>query len=330
MRLYILKERVMKTFTKSIEEKVIAGQIITMEEALKLAQSKETSELYTAADRVREKYNGNKVDLCTIMNAKSGRCSENCKFCAQSAFYQTGVENYPLVDLDNAVATAKENELAGAHRFSLVTSGKGLSGKDFEKVIQIYETLRKETNLKLCASLGILTLQQAVALRDVGVTMYHHNVETSRSFFSNICDTHSYDDRLDTIRNVMEAGLEVCSGGIIGMGETMQQRLEMAFELRELGVKSIPVNVLNPIKGTPLESNVIMDAEEVLKTIAIFRLINPSAYIRYAGGRNALGELQRQGFKAGVNAALVGNFLTTVGNSIAEDIEMVTSEGFEV
>lgn len=308
----------------------MAGKEITFSEAIELYQTEDLEELFGAANRIREKFTGNKVDLCTIMNAKSGKCSENCKFCAQSAHYSTGVEVYPLVDVEKALKLAKENEASGAHRFSLVTSGKGILQKDWEKVLTIYKVLRKETNLKLCASLGIISYEQALQLKEVGVTMYHHNVETSRDYFPKICTTHTYQERIDTIKNVLRAGLDICCGGIIGMGESFEDRINMAFEIKELGVKSIPINILNPIKGTPLENLKPLEPQEILKTMAVFRFIIPDSFIRYAGGRSALGELQRQGLKAGVNAALVGNYLTTVGNKISEDIQMIKEEGLEV
>ncbi|MDK2799229.1 MAG: biotin synthase [Clostridiales bacterium] len=320
----------MKDFIKKVENKIMSGQSIVFEEAVQLSETENIEQLFTAANRIREKFKGNKVDLCTIMNAKSGKCSENCKYCAQSAHYHTGVQEYPLISVEEALERARENEKCGAHRFSLVTSGKSLSEEDFEKVIEIYKVLRKETGMKLCASHGIISYEQAVRLKNVGVTMYHHNIETSREYFDKICDTHSYQDRINTIKNVMAAGLDICCGGIIGMGESMEDRIKMAFEIKELGIKSIPVNVLNPIKGTPMENIEPLSPEEILKIMSLFRFIIPDGFIRYAGGRNALGELQNLGFKAGVNAALVGNYLTTVGNSISQDIEMIQKEGLEV
>jgi len=315
---------------EQLEEKILAGGQITFEEALALANTEDLESLFAAANRIREKFMGNKVDLCTIMNAKSGKCSENCKYCAQSAHYSTAVQEYSLISKEEALKMAKENEEAGVHRFSLVTSGKSLDQGDFDRIIEIYKYLRTETNLQLCASHGLLTKKEAQQLVEVGITMYHHNIETSRNFFDKICDTHSYDDRIETIKNVMAAGMDICCGGIIGMGETMEDRLEMAFEIRNLGIHSVPINVLNAIQGTPLEGTETLTPNEILKTMALFRFILPTGYIRYAGGRKALGELQNMGFRVGVNAALVGNYLTTIGNNIAEDIEMITGEGLVV
>ncbi|KAB2952124.1 biotin synthase BioB [Heliorestis acidaminivorans] len=321
----------MSQLFQHIKEKLEQGELITFEEALALSQAEiNNEELFALANKVRQQNKGDHVDLCTIINAKSGKCAENCKYCAQSVHYNTNVQEYPLISMEKVIAEAKENEKAGVHRFSIVTSGGSLSKQDFEKVLEMIKALRSETNLLLCASLGSISYEQALQLKTAGITSYHHNIETCRDFYKNICDSHSYDDRIDTIQNALKAGLDVCCGGIIGMGETMEDRLKMAFELRELAVQSIPINILNPIKGTPLENMPILSPEEILKTIALFRLVIPYSTIRYAGGRSALGEEQKKGFQAGVNAALVGNFLTTLGKSIDEDIKMIKDAGLEV
>ncbi|QEK11038.1 biotin synthase BioB [Crassaminicella thermophila] len=325
----------MKKLIEEVKKRIIDGGEITYEEALKFMGISEKDEemlkfLFDAANIIREKFVGNKADLCTIMNAKSGRCSENCKYCAQSAHHKTGVEEYDLLDYDKILKRALEMERDGAHRFSLVTSGRGIDEQDFEKLLNIYKRLSMDTNLKICASHGIISYEQAVRLKEAGVCMYHHNVETSERFYESICSTHNYQDRIDTIKNVKKAGLDLCCGGIIGLGENIEDRVKMAFEIKGLGIKSIPINILNPIKGTPLENQEKVSALEALKTMAVYRLIIPDGYIRYAGGRIALGEMQNIGFKAGVNAALVGNYLTTIGNKIVEDVKMIKGEGFEV
>ncbi|MCT4605561.1 MAG: biotin synthase BioB [Marinisporobacter sp.] len=325
----------MKTFIKEIEERILAGGEITYEEAVKLMEIDEKNEeilnvLFDAANRIREKFVGNEADLCTIMNVKSGRCSEDCKYCAQSSHYQTGVDVYGLLDYDKILERALEMQRDGAGRFSLVTSGRGMNGEDFEKLLKIYEKLVQDTNLKICASHGIISYEQAKKLKLAGVSMYHHNLETSKEFYGSICTTHTYEDRINTIKNVQKSGLDLCCGGIIGMGETIEDQVRMAFEIKGLGIKSVPINILNPVKGTPLEDTKKIAALESLKTMAVFRLIIPDGSIRYAGGRIALGDLQYVGFKAGVNAALVGNYLTTVGNKIVEDIEMIKKQGFKV
>lgn len=320
----------MRNIVSEIEDNVIKGQTISFEEAVRLSQTEDVEALFAVADKIRVKFKGNKVDLCSIMNAKSGRCSENCKYCAQSGHYYTGIEEYPLVCLEDALKMARENEQCGVHRFSLVTSGRAINGEDFYKIIEMIKVLKQETKLKLCASLGCISYDQAVELKKAGLTMYHHNVETSSDYFDEICDTHAHQDRMDTIKNVTAAGLDVCCGGIIGMGESMEQRIKMAFEINELGVKFIPINILNPIKGTPLEKAEKLNPIEILKTFSIFRFIIPNGSIRYAGGRNALGELQGVGLKAGVDGVMVGNYLTTVGNKISDDIRMIKGLGLEV
>jgi biotin synthase len=320
----------MDSFILAMEKKVLSGFSISFEEAEMLSQTKDAEALYSAANQIREQLNGSKADLCSIMNAKSGACSENCRYCAQSAHYQTGVKEYPLVNRKEVLKLALENESAGVKRFSLITSGNTLSPEDFEQIISIYQELRKKTKLDLCASLGKLSFEQSVLLKNKGITMYHHNIETSRNFYPKICTTHSYEDRIQSIQNIQKAGLPVCSGGIIGMGETMRDRLEMAFELKHLGIKSIPINILTPIPGTPLEKQPSLSPEEVFRTIAVFRFIHPTAFIRYAGGRKALGSEQSKGYRAGINAALVGNFLTTAGNTIAEDKRLISEQGLEV
>lgn len=314
----------------NLESKVNNEERLSFEEAMKLSKVSDLEALCKAADRIREKFNGNVVDLCTIMNAKSGKCSENCKYCAQSSHYKTSVDEYSLVGLEEALKLARENELCGVNRFSLVTSGRGLSGKEFEEILRIYEVLRAETKLKLCASLGILNYEQLLALNKVGVTKYHHNIEASRNYFNKICTTHSYEDRINTIENAKKAGMTICSGGIIGMGESLEDRVNMMLELSKLQVSSIPINVLNPIKGTPLEGSEPLEEGEILRTIALFRFINPKAFIRFGAGRNFLREYGKSGFTSGINATITGNYLTTSGNNIADDKAMVKELGLEV
>ena len=323
----------MVEFIKEIEKKILEKQDITFEEAVKLStiDGKENLEqLYSSANKIREVFSGKEIDFCTIMNAKSGRCSEDCKFCAQSAHYKTDVEVYGLVSKEAALKLAKENESEGVNRFSLVTSGKGINGIEFEKVLDIYEELNKEVKMHLCVSLGIMEYEQFLKLRDKGITMYHHNLETSREYYDEICTTHSYDERIDTINAAKKAGLNICSGGIIGLGESLVDRVKLAFQLKELEVKSIPVNILNPIKGTPLENAESLSQEEILKTIAIFRFINPGALIRLAGGRNLIDEFGKNCFNVGANATITGNYLTTSGNKICDDMKMIRELKLEI
>lgn len=320
----------MENIISKLENKINKGELINYEEALELSKTEDIKELIKAADRIRDKFNGKVVDICSIMNAKSGKCTEDCKYCAQSAHYKTNIQEYGLVNEKEALELAKENEKCGVNRFSLVTSGRALTGEEFEKAVKIYSALRTEVKMDLCASLGIITKDQLEKLRDVGITMYHHNLETSRDYYKDICTTHSYDERIDTIKAAKAAGLRVCSGGIIGMGETMEDRIKMAIDLQKLSVYSIPVNVLNPVKGTPLENAERLTDEEILRTIAVFRFINPKSQIRLAGGRRLIAKDGQDCLRAGANATISGNYLTTVGNKIVDDIKMIKDVGMEV
>lgn len=326
----------MKTFLKSLKDKVLNREKINFNEAMKLVSISNDDgvleELCRAADEIREKFCGNKFDLCTITNAKSGKCSEDCKYCAQSAHFKTGAEVYPLISKDKALEEAKKVEKEGADRYSLVTSGRGLKGDSVEcnKLEEIYQHLKENTELSLCASHGISDKEALRKLFEAGVKTYHHNLESSRDFYGNICTTHTYDERVETIKYAQEVGLQVCSGGIWGLGESEEDRVKMAFELQSLGVFSVPINILMPIPGTPLENNTPLEPKEILKMIAIYRFILPEAFLRYAGGRIKLGELQEKGIRSGINSALTGNFLTTTGTTIESDKEMVRRNGYEL
>lgn len=323
----------MKSFIKDLEIKILSGEHINFQEAMTLTDIRnndDIEQLCLSANNIRKTLCGNKVDLCSIMNAKSGRCSENCKFCAQSVHYNTNAEVYNLVSKEAALKLAKENESEGVNRFSLVTSGRGITSSDFEKVLDIYEELNKEVKMELCASLGILEYDKLLKLKEREISMYHHNLETSRAFYKEICTTHSYEERIDTIKAAQKAGISVCSGGIIGIGESWIDRINLAFQLKELQIMSIPVNILNPVKGTPLEDSKNLSQEDILKTIAIFRFINPKALIRLAGGRNLIRDLGKECFNSGANATITGNYLTTSGNKICDDKEMIGELKLEV
>lgn len=327
----------MKKFIKRLKDRILKREKINYEEAINLSrisiEDKDTLErLCEAANEIREKFCGNNFDLCTITNAKSGKCSEDCKYCAQSAHFTTGAEVYPLISKEKALEEAKKVEVEGAHRYSLVTSGRGLKGDSIEcdKLEEIYRYLKDNTELSLCASHGISDEKALKSLFDSGVKTYHHNLESSREFYKNICSTHTYEERVETIKLAQKVGLQVCSGGIWGLGETEEDRIKMAFELQELGVFSVPINILMPIPGTPLENNKALDPKEILKMIAIYRFILPEAYLRYAGGRIKLGDLQEKGIKSGINSALTGNFLTTTGTTIESDKAMVRRNGYEI
>ena len=284
-------------------------------------------ELLACAGRLQKHFCGNHVDLCTIINGRSGRCSEDCKYCAQAACHHTGVEEYAFLPAEEILNSALANEQAGVNRFSIVTSGRALGGAEFDQAIVAYEKMKGALKIDLCASHGILNRQQFQRLKAAGVKRYHHNIETSRRYFPHICTTHSYEDRIRTIRLAQSEGLEVCSGGIIGMGETWEDRIDMALSLAELNIKSIPINALMAIKGTGLEGQPPLAAEDILRTVAIFRLINPEADIRLAAGRKLLPENGATAFRHGASASITGNMLTTSGTTIKEDLAMLEKLG---
>ena len=284
-------------------------------------------ELQAGAQLIQRHFRGRHVDLCTIINGKSGRCSENCKYCAQSARHHTGVDEYDFLPTEKILAVALANERAGVNRFSIVTSGRALDGKNFDKAIETYKVLRGKLTIELCASHGILNAEQLQRLKAAGVKRYHHNLETSRRFFPQICTSHTYDERINTIKLAQAVGLEVCSGGIIGMGETWQDRIDLALEVAALGITSIPVNILTPIKGTALENLPHLGAEEILRTIALFRYINPTADVRFAAGRNFLSDNGASALLNGASAAITGNMLTTSNNNIKADMKLLRSLG---
>ena len=314
---------------EGLTERVIDGYRIKREdsELIELLKSAELEELVKGADIVREKYSGDRIDLCSIIAGKSGNCGENCKFCAQSAFNHTSCDVHPLLDYDEIYKVARSNEEEGVNRFAIVNSGKGPSDEDFEKLIRIYKRLSEELNISLCASLGFLTQEQFDRLYAAGVRRYHNNIETSRGYFDKICTSHSFDDKVENIKRAKKAGLEVCSGGIIGMGEDIDDRIEMAFDLQELEISSIPINTLIPIKGTMLEGVKQLTEAEILRTVAIFRYINPEADIRLAAGRGLMENEGEKAFVGGANSAITGNMLTTSGATIRSDMVLVKSMG---
>ncbi len=313
-----------------LADEIINGKRLTRKDDLNFFLSCDLAELCKGADKIRQELCGSSFDLCSIVNGKSGRCSENCKFCAQSGAHCTGIEEYDFLDEESIMNECRHNEKKGVHRFSIVTAGRKLSDSDFEKAVSAYKRMKSECNIELCASHGLLSEEQFKILHDVGVTHCHANIETSERFFPNICTTHTYKDKIDCIRRAQKAGLKVCSGGIIGMGETMEDRIDMAVSLSELNIYSIPINALMPIKGTALETAHRLSEDEILRTVAMFRYINPTAYIRLAAGRNLMDNCGKRAFMSGVNAAITGDMLTTSGNNIDQDMEMLTKMGFEL
>lgn len=307
---------------EALKTRILAGGHITCDEALHLAETPEKETLYAAADEIRAHFIGDAIDTCSIMNAQSGRCSEDCKWCSQSRRFKTGVPEYPLVSDAEAVKMAQENSDNGVGRFSLVTSGRALKPKQVEAACQLYQAIRKAAPIGLCASMGLLRTPELQKLKDAGVERYHCNIETAPSHFPKLCTTHTFEEKQRTLREARAAGMKICSGGIFGMGETMAQRIEMAFALREMEVDSIPINILNPIEGTPLQGSAPLTDDEILVSIALFRFINPAANLRFAGGRNLISHIQEKALRAGISAALVGNYLTTLGASIEQDRAM--------
>lgn len=294
-----------------LAQEIINGRRITREDDLNFFLDCELKELCEGADRIRAHFVGDKVDLCSIINGRSGRCPEDCKYCAQSVHNHTNCEVYEFLPEEKILEMCRLNESEGVDRFSIVTSGRALSGEEFEKAVHAYESMHRECRIELCASMGFLNEEQLHRLHEAGVTSYHHNIETSRRNFPNICTTHTYDQKIETLKKVKAEGMCACSGGIIGMGETWDDRLDMAVSLAELGIDSIPLNVLMPIKGTPLENVPRLKEAEILRTIAFFRYINPEANIRLAAGRALLTNDGETAFRSGASATITGNMLTT-------------------
>lgn len=316
---------------KKLADEIIGGRRITRQDDLNMFLTCDLKELCEGADRIREYFIGDKVDLCSIINGRSGRCPEDCKYCAQSAHNHTSCEIYDFLPEEKIVEACKLNESEGVDRFSIVTSGRALSGEEFEKAVHAYETMHAECRIDLCASMGFLNAEQLHRLHEAGVTSYHHNIETSKRNFPNICTTHTYEQKLETLKLVKKEGMCACSGGIIGMGETWEDRLDMAVSLAELGIDSIPINALMPIEGTPLENQPQLTEDEILRTIAFFRYINPEANIRLAAGRALLTNDGEIAFQSGASATITGNMLTTVAcATIRSDKQMLENLGRDV
>lgn len=324
-----------KNICNPVLEKALAGQELTFKEANVLIDPKVTSlnELMQTANMITRHHFGNEISMCAIYAAKVGLCSGDCAFCAQSAHHTCDVSPIEVSALneDEILKNAKELWQLGVSSYSLVTSGEELTDGEFDRILHIFKRLSSETEIYLCASLGNLTLDRAIQLKNVGVSRYHHNIETSSSYFSQICSTHSYEDKISTIHVVRQAGMDICCGGIIGMGETLDQRIEMAFALRELDVSCVPINILNPISGTRLENQQPLNVDEILRTIAIFRLILPDKVLKFAGGREkALETYEYKGYLAGINSMIVGNYLTTSGKDFSQEIQNLDAMGLVV
>ena len=320
-------ESIIQNLYKRISEE---NHKVDFDEAMKLYSVADSNELFESANNLRKKFCPSTTSVCSIINAKQGRCSENCKYCAQSAWWKTDCPSSDVIDAKLALEKTKYAAANKISRLSLVTAGKGISGPDFEKVLECFKTITEGCpQVKLCASLGIISYEQMLRLKEVGVVRYHHNIECCESYYPNICTSHSYGDRIKTLQAAKKAELELCCGGIIGLGEGRAERVKLALALREIGPQSIPINILSPIKGTPLENAKELSKDEILRTIAVFRFIMPAATLRTAAGRKKLGRNGIDSFKSGANALISGDFLTIEGSSNDEDLQMLEELGFQ-
>ncbi len=317
----------------AVEERILAGGSILRHEAETLLSTPEeyVLRLLAAADHIRIHFKGWEFDSCSLINARSGRCSENCAFCAQSSHYATNCETYDLRSTDQILEAARSAKQAGASRFCTVTSGGALSARQFDALMESLERVHSEVQIQLDASLGFLDDQRVERLKRAGITRYNHNLETSREYYPSICTTHTFDQRVNTVSKALSNGLSACCGGIMGMGETPSQRLDLAFTLADLGVDCVPINILDPRPGTPLEGSVQPEPMEILKTVALFRLILPKATIKMAGGREKnLGDFQGTALRSGANGMIIRGYLTFGGRPVEDDLRMVRQAGFEI
>jgi len=327
----------MKTTIDSLKNRVLSGGAITKEEArellaIPLTDCETIDYLIEASHEITEKFSSKEAELCSLINAKSGACEEDCKFCGQSSHYSTNVETYPLLDEEVVLERAKEVEKMGAQKYCLVTAQRELKEKSFEKILNTFESLSKKTNLGLDASIGLLTDEKARRLKQAGVTMVNHNLEASENYFKDICSTHEYEDRKNTVRYVKKHGMQACSGGILGMGESQGDRVDLAFTLKELDVDIVPLNIMNPRPGTPLENVEKIEPLEVIKTVSVFRFILPKPVLKLSGGRevNLGDEWQPIALRAGANGLIIGGYLTTGGGEPVKDLKMLEKAGYSL
>ncbi|MBQ6002522.1 MAG: biotin synthase BioB [Synergistaceae bacterium] len=317
------------SYAEILASKVISGGKISKDEAMRLYYEP-LEEICAKADEIRKHFCADKFDVCTIINGKSGRCSEDCKFCAQSAHHKTNTESYPLLSPDELTEKAKRDFSKGVAHYGIVTSGRNLSDEEVDRVCEAVRKIKAETGISVCVSLGLLTEEQYRKLKEAGVVRVHNNLETSEKFFPKVCTTHKFSDKVKAIKAAQRAGLPICSGGIMGIGESVEDRIDMALSLRELGVKNVPVNMLNPIPGTPLALRQVLGEDELRRIIAVYRFILPDAFIRLAGGRGLLEDMGRECFESGANASISGNMLTTSGFSVESDMKLFDELGFKV
>ena len=320
-------------FLGTLHEKILKGGEASRQEALQLIQLEDPGEidaLIQTAGEITRSLHGSRARLCSIVNAKSGLCAEDCSFCSQSVKFSTRVKRYPLLDSGTILERARQAEERGAHEFCVVTSGARLTSAEFEKLIEILSLLRKEISIHLDVSVGFLSLAQAFRLKEAGVRRANHNLQTSSQFYDQIVSTHAYSERRATLKALREAGLEICSGVILGLGETREARVEAALELREFNHECVPINLLDPRPGTPLAGHSLLGPMEIVKTIAVYRLVLPRAPLRLAGGRRLqLGPFQKLALRAGINGLIVGELLTTPGSPLEEDLLNLKEAGYE-
>lgn len=309
---------------KDLADKIIDGYEITKEEALELYDAP-LDELRESASKITSHFFKEAIELCCISNGKCGKCSENCKFCSQSRYYNTEIQQSVLKSVDEFFKEAQANDKRGVHRFSIVTAGVRLSKAELKTIAQAYKKISSELKISCCGSLGLLDYDDFVMLKESGLKRYHNNLETSPNFFKGICTTHTMKQKEDTIALAKKAGLEICSGCILGMGESVEDRVDIALELRKLQVDSTPINILNPIKGTPLENRPTVHPDEVRRTIALFRHVLPKTVLRLAGGRLIIQKYFTDLYKYGINAEITGDMLTTAGLTVADDISAAIS-----
>jgi len=324
-----------KGYIEKMLKKVLSGRALRFEEAFGLISisQKDLFSLFDAANRIRMHFRGNTVDLCSLVNAKSGACSEDCRFCSQSSLSKANIKKYGLISLREILKAAKRAYESGAKRFCIVVSGRRIyNGEEFGRILEAISIIKKRfPALKRDASLGELDENMAFSLKKAGLNRYNHNIETTEKFFPRVCTTHKFQDRLRTTRILKKYGIEVCSGGIFGLGENRRQRVEFAFTLREVGVDCIPLNFLNPIPGTPFQDKEAIAPLELLKTVAVFRFVLPDKQIRVCGGRQkCLRSLQPLMFSAGADSMILGNYLTTKGSSVQDDMQMIADMGLKV
>ncbi|MER5174537.1 MAG: biotin synthase BioB [Candidatus Nitrosocosmicus sp.] len=311
-------------------DQVLSGHKINFEDALKLINSNDVITLSECANRITRAFNGDFIDVEKLVNAKSGRCPEDCSFCSQSSFYDTNINKYPLLPPQNIFLQAEKAKEEGANSFCIVCAYRSPPEKDFKQICETIELIKRKIDIDINTSLGFMTIEMAETLKKLGVKRYNHNLETAESFFTKICTTHTYQDRINTARIVKKVGLDLCSGGIIGMGETVEQRIELGFALQSIEPDEVPINILIGKEGTPLFGSKAISPEEIIKTIATFRFIMPKTIIKIAGGREIhLQKDDKIGLKAGANGIITGGYLTTKGNKASDDLKMIKEIGLK-